>query len=261
MSIRRVSSKWKKNEVLLKDPQIAVYLPDTRKFNFNNLKKMCESHHTVYVKPEHGSHGKGIMHIERLAAVTAAADSSKEKDTYMLHYERNKRSYASLADLHQKIKKQMQGKSYLIQRGITLLRHKQRPFDLRIMTQKNLEGDWEATGIIGKVAAPDKIVTNITGGGKMETFEKLMKPYLGEAGTKKFRKELNSLAVKSAKRMEESYPGIKELGLDIALDQKIRPWILEVNTLPGIYVFRYLPDKSIYKKIKKYAQAYGRVKM
>ena len=50
----------------------------------------------------------------------------------------------------------------------------------------------------------------------------------------------------------------EEIGLDIALDEGGRPWILEVNTLPGIYAFGHL-DKEGYRKIKRYAIAYGRL--
>ena len=94
MSIQKVSSKWKKMKVLLKDKYIAPFHPETRKYSLTALEQMCEIYRTVYVKPEQGTHGKGIMRIEHTSAATANTDESSSEDVtkapYKLHYVKNK---------------------------------------------------------------------------------------------------------------------------------------------------------------------------
>ena len=60
-------------------------------------------------------------------------------------------------------------------------------------------------------------------------------------------------------RMQKSYPNLKEIGLDIAIDKSWNIWILEVNTKPALFPFKkFFKDPSIYKQVEKYANAYGR---
>ncbi|UUZ90327.1 YheC/YheD family protein [Paenibacillus sp. P25] len=45
----------------------------------------------------------------------------------------------------------------------------------------------------------------------------------------------------------------------MAIDQKLYPWILEVNTWPDPWIFRKLKDKRIFRRIYRYSKAYGRL--
>ncbi|MNP63561.1 hypothetical protein D3C76_1589710 [compost metagenome] len=71
---------------------------------------------------------------------------------------------------------------------------------------------------------------------------------------------LKRLGVSVAKQLDAAYPGIKEIGIDIAVDRSHKSWILEVNTCPDPYIFRILKDKDIFRKVIRYAKAYGRIK-
>ena len=52
------------------------------------------------------------------------------------------------------------------------------------------------------------------------------------------RKELNVLGVNVASHLQKSYPKLKEIGLDIAIDGRWNIWILEVNTKPALFPFK-----------------------
>jgi hypothetical protein len=55
--------------------------------------------------------------------------------------------------------------------------------------------------------------------------------------------------------MQQRFPGVKEIGVDLAIDNQFKPWILEVNTLPDPYIFRRLNNKAVFGKIIRYARA------
>jgi hypothetical protein len=114
--------------------------------------------------------------------------------------------------------------------------------------------------MLGRVAAPQKIVTNYHSGGSILSVNALFKNYMEPSEARSTIEHLKSLGVQIAGQLQSAYPGIKEIGLDIAMDQHQDMWLLEVNTLPSIVIFKLFPDKSIYRRIHRYAVAYGRVK-
>jgi len=126
------------------------------------------------------------------------------------------------------------------------------------MVQKNPQGRWETTGLIGRLAHPRKIVTNYHNGGTPMAAEKLLAPHMTDRQFTAFRSTLNQLGLDVAAAMERKFPKIKELGIDIGVDKDGKPWILEVNTKPDPFIFRKLPNKTIYRRIYRYAVQYGR---
>ncbi|ANS77332.1 hypothetical protein AWM70_19045 [Paenibacillus yonginensis] len=258
MSIQRVSSKWEKTKVLSRNSRLNSYIPDTRPFSAEQLQLMLEQYNTVFIKPDRGTYGIGVMSIERYQDNPSSTDTDSPW-LYKLRYGIESRVFGSLGEMHEILAERMNGKFYVIQRGIALLTYESRKFDLRVLVQKNLKGAWETTGFIGRVAGPQKIITNHHSGGQIRPIEELFKAYLDAKGLAALIHELRVLGAKVGYQLERKYPGLKEIGLDIAVDGEFRPWLLEVNTLPALFPFKRLSDKTIYQKIRKYAQAYGRL--
>lgn len=256
MRIQRVSSKWEKTKVLLKNEQLRPYIPDTRPFTNEQLAEMLEQYNFVFVKPDHGTYGNGVMSIERYVEPELEYDPW----VYKLRYGIESMLFGSLQDLQLKLKEKIADKSYLIQRGINLIKYDNRKFDLRVLVQKNLQEKWETTGYIGRVAAKQKIITNYHSGGMVASVEELMNPHLNGKALAGFIREMRQLGELTGRQLGKKYPRLKEIGLDIAVDPDYRIWILEVNTLPALFPFKMLNDKNIYKKIQSYAIHYGRLK-
>lgn len=251
MSIQRVKSKWAKTKIMLKSDYLRQFMPVTKLFDRTNLRTMLNEYGMVYFKPINGTFGNGVTRIER--TTTPSLGYRYQLDTKIMFF-------SSFEQLYQCLSKQKKGRSHIVQKGIHLLRHQKRRFDIRVMVQKNPRNQWEATGIIGRLAHPAKIVTNYHSGGTPMAIERLMSDHASSTELAAFKNRLRKLSITIANNLEASYPHLKEIGVDIAIDAKLHPWILEVNTLPDPFIFRKLPDQSVFHKVYRYAVAYGRFK-
>ncbi|SEO06144.1 YheC/YheD family protein [Paenibacillus sp. OV219] len=239
---RYVGSKWKKTAALMRERELSEYVPETAQLSKSSLHSLLRKYEMVYVKPVVGMHGNGVMRVERTTA------------GYQFQSQDRIRSFTHFDDMYRSILVQTRKKRYLVQKGIRLLKHNGRRFDIRVMAQYSPNRQWETTGIIGRVAAKNRIVTNFHGGGKLVAASRLLAEHTNYVYPKLH--SLSKLGVKAGKAMQQAFPGVYEIGLDVALDQSLRLWILEVNTSPDPYVFKKLPDKTIFKRIMRYAKMY-----
>ncbi|MBB6674413.1 YheC/YheD family protein [Cohnella nanjingensis] len=251
MPIRRVRSKWAKTDALLASPEMKEFVPVTRKFDLRTVREMLHQLGMVYVKPVHGTFGRGVIRVEYVAGLPSPYRFQSGERLYR---------FDTFDAMYAKLLQVKKPRDYLVQQGIELLRHDGRRFDFRIMVQHNPAGRWASTGIIGRLSHPRKIVTNYHSGGTPLPFEALMQEACAKNGADlgEYRERLRTLGVRVAKTLELRFPGLKEIGIDVAIDQEMKPWILEVNTLPDPYIFLRLRDRSVYRRIRAYAVAYGR---
>ncbi|KRE65195.1 YheC/YheD family protein [Paenibacillus sp. Soil750] len=248
---RYVSSKIGKTKAVESVESLRKYVPSTKRMNSVTLQEMLEQYKMVYVKPNIGMFGNGVIRIE-LTGEEAERSYSYQSGVTIKRFKTFNDMYVSLLKVTRK-------RRYLVQKGIHLLTYKGNRFDLRVMVQQTPARKWETTGIIGRVAHPAKIVTNFHNGGTLKSVDTLLKKYLPRAERTGYVNELQVMGIQVAKAINTRYRGVKEIGVDVALDKDLQPWILEVNTSPDPYIFRRLKDKRIFAKIRRYAKAYGRL--
>ncbi len=244
--VQAVSSKMAKTALLLRSAELKKHIPATRRLSRATLASMLGRCGMVYVKPDTGSMGIGVMRVEK------SAKGCRYQSGESIF------AFKSLSALFPSLRRQAGTRRYLVQKGIRMLKHDGRPFDFRIMIQRNPAGRWECTGTAARVASPGKIVSNGSQGGTIYTPEALLHPAAGKSGTIRLLRRMNRLALLTAAEFGRAYPAMNELGLDIAVDRNLKPWILEVNTRPDPCPFTKLDDQTAIRRIVRYASAYGR---
>jgi glutathione synthase/RimK-type ligase-like ATP-grasp enzyme len=213
----------------------------------DSLQSMLHEYQMVYIKPNVGTFGNGVMRVEWNPELI---------HSYRYQLRETAHSFIGFDNMYKDIERKTKNRKYLVQEGIQLLKYRRRRFDIRVMVQKNLSDKWETSGWIGRVAPPNKIVTNYHSGGSLKPVELLLSNYLKNNQRVQYIKKIKRLGQNVAKHLHKRFPGIKEIGIDLALDNRLTPWILEVNTKPDPYIFRILKNKTIFRKIIRYMRAH-----
>ncbi|OBZ12901.1 hypothetical protein A8L34_27340 [Bacillus sp. FJAT-27264] len=234
--------KLGKYEFMKKYKMISIFLPDTRKATLSNIKIMLKLYRSVYLKPDEGTGGRGIYKL------------TKSKNSLILRVGSNSRMYSSLNELYTSIQRILIRDKYIVQEGIELLKHNNRSFDVRVMVQKNGEGTLDVTGIIGRQAKRNKVVTNFHSGGTPLPIDTLLKSHLNDESRKQYIKKMERLGRDSSAVLSKIYKSKRAFGVDIAIDNKMNLWVLEINTQPDMSIFNTLKNKTMYKRILMYSE-------
>ncbi|WP_164779449.1 YheC/YheD family protein [Paenibacillus kobensis] len=235
-------NKMRKTRILLGDSRVRAAIPKTVMLTTNNLRNMLRAYGMVYVKPNVGALGNGVMRTRKL-----------KSGGYEWRYKLMKRKVSTVAQLYRLIRQHKLGGSYIVQRGIHMMKYNGRSFDLRVMTQRvHPHGSFVITGMLARVAAKGKVVTNGSKGATIHTTRQVFKSKLSNSGAISLERKVAILGLRIARRYAVAYPRCIELGLDIAVDNKRRAWLLEVNTTPQITPFRKLKDLTMYRRILAY---------
>jgi glutathione synthase/RimK-type ligase-like ATP-grasp enzyme len=211
------------HELLLESAEIKPHLPTTAPFNHHTLNSFAKKFPTLYIKPVNSSIGRGIIKISKM-------DSSHWKITTL-----QRKWVVSQSHLYPSLRKQIGTKTYLIQQGIMLAKYNGNPFDLRVSVQRNGEGQWQITGIAGKVACKGSHVTNVAQGGHVVPYEKLLSSC--DFSIPEVKLAIERLSLQIARFLGKRL-SLVDLGLDIGLDELGKPYFIEMNGRDLRYSFK-----------------------
>lgn len=216
-------------QALQREQGLANLLPESHLAkSYAILQGMCRKYGIVFLKPINGSLGKGIIKIVR-----------NPTSGYTVYFTSlngmRKQTFASTKELYSSIAGKLRARPHQIQQGIRLIEIGGRPVDFRVLVQRNQQGEWDVTSIVGRIAPNHTFVSNLARGGTLCTVkDALARSNLSAAGKKTALLKLKQAALKIAKGIERQISGhYAELGVDLGLDATGRVWLMEVNTKPS----------------------------
>jgi hypothetical protein len=228
---RRFFNKWMLFQWLHRDPKTRKFVPHTVKLTgIDSLARQLKRYRLLYLKPVRGKAGVGIMkvHFQPGKQLPFKLQVQEDKGSSSYRFATMERLWERIENVSQQI-----GEPYIVQQGIPLLMFKDRPFDLRVLVQKNLAGRWELTGIGARVAGLSSITTHVPRGGNIDKPAKLLNAIFGQTKAAKVLDEVAQTALVLARQIErKSGSPLGEMSLDLGIDHNGQIWFLEANSKP-----------------------------
>jgi len=229
---------------LQQDEQVSHFLPDTVPFSPENLKMMVKKYSFLYIKPVNGKAGRGIYQLH------------KQNNLYILQYQLKKKMvkkfFQSLTGLCH-ILGQMLKEQYLIQQGISLATYQERIFDIRILAQKDGNGEWDVTGMGIRLAGAGGITTHVPRGGSIGDPKKILSAVFPDSFNKGMIGSVHKMVLSIAQSLENEWPALAECSMDIGIDGKGKMWFIEANSKPEKFDEPHIRKRSL-QRIIEYAQ-------
>ncbi|WP_379135882.1 YheC/YheD family protein [Paenibacillus sp. sgz500958] len=222
-------NKWNLFEWLKDSRSTSKHVPQTKRLRSSRtLALMLKNHDNLYLKPENGKAGKGIMRLkyrdDSILPYRLQIQSGKKNVTYKA---------ASLERLWARINKEKGTELYIVQQAITLATHRGRPFDLRVLLQKNGRGGWSVTGVGARLAGARSITTHVPRGGSIEEPESMLEGNFGNDRATAILKNVPTTALLIARQIERASTHILgEMSMDLGVDENGSLWFFEANSRP-----------------------------
>lgn len=222
-------NKWNLFEWLHSSRGTSKHVPKTRRLrNAQTLSSMLKQHNSLYLKPESGNAGKGIMRLKYLEEMPLPyrlqIQTGKKNITYKA---------ASIERLWARIQKEKGKSLYIVQQTIDLATHRNRPFDLRVLLQKNGRGNWAVTGIGARLAGARSITTHVPRGGTIEEPASMLESTFGPERAAVILRNVPTTALLIARQIERASDHmLGEMSMDLGVDHSGGLWFFEANSRP-----------------------------
>lgn len=213
-------------QILSKHPSMKSLMPETQMFHIHDFRSFLKKHNMIFLKPTNGSLGNGIIRLCKL---------ENNKNEWLMEAITANGITASVhktPELIRKCVKRIGRQPYIMQQGLNLLTYDQRPIDFRVLVQKNGKGQWSVTSTVCRVANDQHFVSNLARGGTIRKAYDVLQEM--DTPTKPSVQQLKQIAIQIAQHFEQLAEGhYAELGIDLAIDEKGKIWMIEINSKPS----------------------------
>ncbi|WNS76744.1 YheC/YheD family protein [Bacillus sp. DTU_2020_1000418_1_SI_GHA_SEK_038] len=178
----------------------------------------------LMMKPVNGSQGRGIYYLE------------KKNNEFIIQTDKQNKTITRLFPYEEKvislIDYLIKERGYLIQEYKKLTNNMNQPFDIRVLLQKNGNGVWQeiAKGI--RTGKEKGIISNINAGGLISSYEDWLASH-PSSERDYVNNEINEVLRSLPQILEQHFPPLFELGVDIGVSENFAIWILDINSKPG----------------------------
>jgi hypothetical protein len=217
--------KWTLHQQLAASDTLKKLVPYTLKWTPNlQLDELLKKYPRLYLKQVDGKAGIGMMRISRMKnGIELIYQDKKEK---------TRKTFTSVDALSQTVQQLTKQLPYLIQQGIPLATFDGRPFDVRMLLQKNNQGEWELTGAGVRVAGPSSISTHVPMGGRIESLHRVIRHTFKEKAPEILSK-IKKTGLELAKYIESKQSSaLGEMSIDLGIEENGTLWFFEANAKP-----------------------------
>ncbi len=238
--------KWALHQKMIEHEVLRRYVPPTEQMaGPQSLRAFLAEHPSTFIKPTEGSQGKGIVRIRRIG------------DRYEWRQGRRRHSTTRFESMYKNIKRIQRQNRYIMQPDLNLARFRAAPFDVRILMQRDGDGNWRQTKIYARLAAPGRLTSNLSGGGTGMILNSMLKARFGRA-RRRVRGRINRAITEIVHALDEVLEGpLGEVGLDLGIDRRGGVWLIEVNSKPFRKVADAGPKKGVRLSFRR-PMAYAR---
>jgi hypothetical protein len=218
-------NKWDIHNALIQDKLLSPYIPTTEQATsttviLHTLMKI----HKIILKPEKGSMGRGIVGL--------VLHRSYAEAIYKENGQLQTTQFATRGDLKNWLRETILTQAYLMQPYLPLHDENDRPFDIRILLQKDSKGKWIEQGRGIRRGFVDHIISNIDGGGEIISFEDWSER-LSDNQKLLLQDNIHTLTTRLPFILEEQFSPLFELGIDVGVTKDGALWLLDTNSKPG----------------------------
>lgn len=229
-------------ELLKRNENLHPYLPPTVLYqSAHTVFQFLHRYRGALIKPNGGSHGRGVAAI--IPQSSGYHIRGRDQMNHLLSLKiKNKEELTSWLNSF------IHHSRYLIQPYLSLTTPDRRPFDVRILIQKNEQMQWEITGMAVRTGKPQSITSNLHGGGEAISLKPFLETHYSHQDATAILSQLTRISQLVPQTIEAYHGTLVELGLDIGIDRHQRIWILEVNSKPGRTIFKKTGEFELRKR-------------